>query len=105
MYDLLALLAKHRNVSKRREDRKKLERSSLNKRITAWKQKRGEDPRATHTPTCPYLVHPWRVLIAFKFPADAARTGVRPVRVTTARKNGNGGGQEGNSRKKGSRDL
>lgn len=104
MYDLLVARETPKTCPKG-EDGKKLERSSLNKRITAWKQKRGDDPWATHTPTCPYLVHPWRVLIAFKFPADAARTGVRPVRVTTARKNGNGGGQEGNSRKKGSRDL
>ena len=91
MYDLLVARETLKTCPKG-EDGKKLERSSLNKRITAWKQKRGEDPRATHTPTCPYLVHPWRVLIAFKFPADVARTGVRPV--TTAGKNGNGGGDK-----------
>lgn len=56
----------------------------------------------SHTPTCPYLVHPWRVLIAFKFPANA-RIGIG-LCVMTAGKNANGG-QEGNSRKQGSRDL
>lgn len=43
MYDLLVAGEAPKTCPKG-EDRKKLERSSLNKRITAWKQKRGDDP-------------------------------------------------------------
>lgn len=43
MYDLLVARETLKTCPKG-EDGKKLERSSLNKRITGWKQKRGDDP-------------------------------------------------------------
>lgn len=72
MYDLLTTHSSPRETSKRiqKEHRKNLVGAHYTT-YNGLEPEGANDPGATHTPTCPYLVHPWRVLIAFKFPANA----------------------------------